>query len=128
MPTPSSGAISFTDIQTEFGGSNPIGIDEYYQNATQSYTSGVAGIPNTGAAISLNMFYAKSKIVAASVDYMTSGDVAGNMNESGGARMGIDGVDDGFEEGREEGFEDGSSEGSSDGMLDGSALGSRDGT
>ena len=96
MPTPSSGAISFTDIQTELGGANPIGIDEYYQNAAQSYTSGVSGIPNTGSAISLNMFYAKSKIVAAPVDYMTSGDVGGNMNESGGGRMGIDGVDDGF--------------------------------
>ena len=61
MPTPSTGqAISFSDIQTEFGGTNPIGIDEYYQNAATTYTSGVAGIPNTGAIISLNMFYGKS--------------------------------------------------------------------
>jgi hypothetical protein len=62
MPTPSTGqAISFSDIQTEFGGANPIGIDEYYQNAATTYTSGVAGIPNMGANISLEMFYGKSK-------------------------------------------------------------------
>ena len=30
MALPSSGAISLQDIQNEFGGSNPIGINEYY--------------------------------------------------------------------------------------------------
>jgi hypothetical protein len=30
MAIANSGAVSFTDIQTEFGGSNPIAIDEYY--------------------------------------------------------------------------------------------------
>ena len=62
MPTPVSGLpISFSDIQTEFGGANPIGIEEYYQNAAISYTSGVAGIPNVNAIISMEMFYGKSK-------------------------------------------------------------------
>jgi hypothetical protein len=65
MPTPVSGLpISFSDIQTEFGGDNPIGIEEYYQNAAISYTSGVAGIPNTGVIISIEMFYGKSKPAA----------------------------------------------------------------
>jgi hypothetical protein len=27
-----SGAISFADIQTIFGGTNPIGMNEYYTN------------------------------------------------------------------------------------------------
>lgn len=62
MPLQSTGAISFSDIQTEFGGVNPIEIDEYYQNSVTTYTSGVAGIPNTSVAISLNMFYSKSKL------------------------------------------------------------------
>ena len=62
MPTPISGTISFSDIQTEFGGVNPIEINEYYQNSTSTYTSGVAGIPNINATISLDMFYNKSKI------------------------------------------------------------------
>ena len=62
MPLPSIGLpISLYDIQTEFGGSNLIGINEYYQNAAISYTSNVTGIPNTGALISLGMFHGKSK-------------------------------------------------------------------
>ena len=97
MPVVASGPISFSDIQTEFGGANPIGIDEYYQNANLSYTSGVAGIPNAGAIISIDMFYSKSKPAPpSSVEYMLSGNIGGNMNESGGGRMGIDGVDDSF--------------------------------
>lgn len=34
MALQSSGAISFSDIQTEFGGSNPIGINEYYKGGS----------------------------------------------------------------------------------------------
>ena len=51
MTLQSSGAISLADIQTEFGGSNPIGINEYYGVA--------AGVPASGT-ISLNNFYGKS--------------------------------------------------------------------
>ena len=70
MPTPVSGLpISFSDIQTEFGGANPIGIEEYYQNAAISYTSGVAGIPNVNAIISMEMFYGKSKPAAPPSSY-----------------------------------------------------------
>jgi hypothetical protein len=62
MPMPSTGLpISLYDIQTEFGGRNHIGIDEYYQNAVPGYTTGVIEIPNIGALISMNMFYGKSK-------------------------------------------------------------------
>ena len=51
MPLQSSGLISLLDIQNEFGGSNPIGINEYY---------GVApGIPASGL-ISLADFYGAS--------------------------------------------------------------------
>lgn len=31
MPLPASGAISLNNIQTEFGGSNPIALNEYYR-------------------------------------------------------------------------------------------------
>jgi len=61
MPVVASGPISFSDIRNEFGGLDPTSIDEYYQNANPSYTSGVAGIPNAGAIISIDMFYGKSK-------------------------------------------------------------------
>jgi hypothetical protein len=40
MALPSSGPISSSMIQTEFGGSNPIAISEYYK--------GGANVPNTG--------------------------------------------------------------------------------
>ena len=61
MVIASTGQVSFTDIQNEFGGVNPIGIDEYYQNASNGRAAGVSGIPNIGSEISLNHFRGKSK-------------------------------------------------------------------
>jgi hypothetical protein len=51
MTLQSSGAISLYDVQVEFGGSNPIGINEYYGVAS--------GVPASGT-ISLYDFYGKS--------------------------------------------------------------------
>lgn len=51
MPLQSSGAISLSQIQTEFGGSNPISLNEYYSAAD--------GIPSSGT-ISMNQFYGKA--------------------------------------------------------------------
>ncbi|NDB30812.1 hypothetical protein EB151_14840, partial [archaeon] len=51
MVLQSSGAISLANIQTEFGGSNPISISEYYGAAS--------GIPSSGT-ISFYNFYGKS--------------------------------------------------------------------
>jgi len=51
MPLQSSGAISLNDIQTEFGGTNPISISEYY--------SAASGIPASGT-IALDDFYGTS--------------------------------------------------------------------
>lgn len=53
MPLQSSGAISLNDVQNEFGGTNPIGMDEYYAAAS--------GIPGSGT-ISLNHFYGASAV------------------------------------------------------------------
>lgn len=54
MTFQSSGPIGLNDVQTEFGGSNPIDINEYY---------GKSGIPASGT-ISLNDFYGKSNNVS----------------------------------------------------------------
>ena len=81
MVLQSSGAISFSNIQTEFGGANPISLSEYYSNSGAGYTIGSSGIPNTGSSISLSQFLGKSKI------YLVSGNVSGNMSETGGARI-----------------------------------------
>lgn len=56
MALPSSGPLSLSDIQGEFGGSNPIGLSEYYGAA--------AGIPSSGE-ISIGDFYGASAAVAA---------------------------------------------------------------
>lgn len=63
MVLQSSGSISFNDIQTEFGGTNPISLNEYYLNGLYTTGTGATGIPTSGA-ISLNNFYGKSKTVA----------------------------------------------------------------
>ena len=42
MPIPASGAISFSDIRTVFGGSAPDGLSEYYKggaNVTDNATT-----------------------------------------------------------------------------------------
>jgi hypothetical protein len=57
----SPNSISLNDVQTEFGGSNPIEIVEYYAGGTYVPVS-VAGIPTSGQ-ISLNDFYNKTKTV-----------------------------------------------------------------
>ena len=64
MVLQSTGVISLSNIQTEFGGINPISLSEYYQNNALGYTTGVTGIPNTGAAISISNFYGKAKPVS----------------------------------------------------------------
>lgn len=55
----SSGAITLAQIQTEFGGSNPISMSEYYRGGSYVPShSGTTGIPGSGQ-ISMNQFYGK---------------------------------------------------------------------
>jgi hypothetical protein len=56
MALQSSGAISLSEIQTEFGGSNPIAISEYYSAAT--------GVPASGE-IAITDFYGTSAATVA---------------------------------------------------------------
>ena len=39
MAISSSGAVSFANIQTEYGGSNPISLNEYYSGSLPSNTT-----------------------------------------------------------------------------------------
>jgi hypothetical protein len=61
MPITSAGVIRLSDIQNEFGGTNPINISEYYQNSTTNFTTGISGIPNIGSTFNMSVFYNKSK-------------------------------------------------------------------
>ena len=51
---PSSGAISLGDVQTEFGGSNPVSMNEYYKDASYTNHDGVgvsalnSSVPTSG--------------------------------------------------------------------------------
>jgi len=57
MALPSSGSISLNSLQTEYGGSNPISINEYYRGGSLvPNTTPNNSIPTTGT-INLNNFY-----------------------------------------------------------------------
>lgn len=53
MALPNSGPISLANVQTEFGGSNPISLSEYY--------SAASGVPSSGT-IRLSDFYGTSSL------------------------------------------------------------------
>ena len=59
MTTP-TGTITLTDVQTEFGGSNPISISEYYSGAGY-VPPGTSGVPSSGT-ISMDNLRGKSNI------------------------------------------------------------------
>lgn len=63
MSLPSTGEIKFSQIQTVFGGANPVSFSEYFTNANTSYTSGVSGLPAIGSSMSISGFRGKSKFV-----------------------------------------------------------------
>lgn len=62
MALQSSGAISLSDLQTEFGGSNPISMSEYYRGGSYvpNLSASNASIPTSGS-ISLGDFYGARK-------------------------------------------------------------------
>ena len=63
MALPSSGVLTLADIQTEFGGTNPISLSEYYRGGGLVPDSGLnAAIPTSGA-ISVSDFYGAANIV-----------------------------------------------------------------
>ena len=92
MALQTSGAISLNDIQTEFGGSNPIAISEYYGAA--------AGIPSSGT-IDLADFYGASAappdpvITEGHTQYTTVGKLSFTY-EMDGYTINADEVDVGF--------------------------------
>ena len=61
MSLPGSGALSLSQIQTEFGGSNPVSLTEYYAGGA-NVPSGTGDIPTSGA-ISVTEFYGTSDII-----------------------------------------------------------------
>lgn len=61
MAIKSSGSLALSEIQTEFGGSNPIGLSEYYRGGTYvPNISANSNIPTSGQ-ISISNFYSASR-------------------------------------------------------------------
>ena len=60
MAISSSGAISFSQIQSEFGGSNPISLNEYYSGSLPSNTASTTVITPTVSNTSTNYTSGKS--------------------------------------------------------------------
>jgi hypothetical protein len=61
MALPASGPLAFTNIQTEFGGTNPIGLNEYYRGGPfVPVSSSTTTIPSSGT-IAANNFYGTAK-------------------------------------------------------------------
>lgn len=80
MAIVSSGAIPLSALQTEFGGSNPVSLSEYYRGGSYT-TSNNTGVPTSGA-ISLSQFYSTT-----AADYIPAavawGDVVSSDDGSG---------------------------------------------
>jgi hypothetical protein len=88
MALQSSGAISLSEIQTEFGGSNPISISEYYASGAYvaSGTTGDNGAIPTSGEISIGDFYGAAAVTRVTITLTTSADTNGYniFNNRGG--------------------------------------------
>lgn len=63
MALPSSGVLTLNDIQTEFGGTNPIDLSDYYRGGGLVPNSGPnAAIPTSGV-ISVTDFYGAANLI-----------------------------------------------------------------
>lgn len=68
MPIALTGALKFSDIQTEFGGTNPISMSEYYKDAATGYASSVSDMSVIGTPIGFGKFRGKTKFI--DIDYV----------------------------------------------------------
>jgi hypothetical protein len=74
MALPSSGTISLTDIQTEFGGSDPLGLNMYYKGGAYVLDTDYApNVPRSGK-ISLSDFYGARKTTLTTLTFTGVGD------------------------------------------------------
>jgi len=78
MALPSSGVLTLNDIQTEFGGTNPIDLSEYYRGGGLVPDSALnAAIPTSGV-ISVSDFYGAANLL--NLDFTVQGAVVNRAN------------------------------------------------
>lgn len=75
MALPTSGPLYLSNIQTEFGGTNPINLSEYYAGGAfvPAGTTGTNGAVPTSGYITVSKFYGTSKLVPGQQAYTTAG-------------------------------------------------------
>lgn len=91
MTLPTSGPLSFADIQAEFGGTNPISLSEYYAGGTYvpAGTTGTNGAVPSSGQISVANFYGTSSVVISISDLdvivtgVSSATARYNLNSNG---------------------------------------------
>jgi hypothetical protein len=74
MALPSSGPLSLSDIQVEFGGTNPISISEYYKGGAFVLTTDFAPNVPTSGTINISDFYGARKTTLTTLTFTTAGD------------------------------------------------------
>lgn len=93
MALPTSGPLTLAQIQTEFGGSNPISLNEYYAGGANvpAGTSGTNGpVPSSGQ-IAISNFYGTAKSTRVTLSYTFSSptaDASLNLSSIGGYSAG----------------------------------------
>lgn len=83
MTLQTSGGIRLDQIQTEFGGSNPISLSEYYRGGSYVHSS-ITAVPASGA-ISLSNFYGTSAVWSSVITEGNSGSFYGYLAGSFGS-------------------------------------------
>ena len=74
MALPSSGPLSLSDIQAEFGGTNPISLSEYYKGGAFVLTTDFAPNVPTSGRINISDFYNARKTTLTTLTFTTAGD------------------------------------------------------
>ena len=74
MALPESGPLSLSDIQAEFGGTNPISISEYYKGGAFVLTTDFAPNVPTSGTINISDFYGARKTTLTTLTFTTAGD------------------------------------------------------
>lgn len=74
MTLPTSGPISLTDIQAEFGGSNSLSLNNYYKGGAYVLTTDYAPNVPTSGKISLSDFYGARKTTLTTLTFTVPGD------------------------------------------------------